>query len=127
MHNLVQEISSPTQPVYSVAVTVPPIGQNILAQRAYLERTRKAVNDGLRAFVLANSDRIALLDMDQHFSVVDVTDSEERNRRGSFWSRDEVHLSPIGYDEMGRLLYRTIVEFYQKKSRAPPPPPPAEA
>ena len=119
MHNLVREISSPEQPVYSVAVTVPPIGQTILNQRAYMEHKRKAVNDGLRAFMLANSDRISLLDMDQHFSMVDVTDGEERNRRGSFWSRDEVHLSARGYDEMGRLLYRTIVEFCQKKARAP--------
>lgn len=117
MHNLVQVKSSPERPVYSVAVTVPPLGQLILSRRGSLDNTRKAINEGLRSFVLARSDRVALLDMDEHFSVA-VADSQERARRGAFWSRDELHLSARGYDEMGSLLYRTITEFHKKRKSA---------
>ena len=101
--------------MYSVAVTVPPLGQLILSRHGNLDHTRKAINEGLRSFVSARSDRVALLDMDEHFSMVDVADSEERARRAALWSRDELHLSAQGYDEMGSLLFRSIVEFHQKR------------
>ena len=119
MHHHVHEMSTQRKrPVYSVAVTVPPFRQLSHPWKLSMDTSRWAVNQELRSFALAHSDHVAFLDLEDYFSVTNVTDSAERARRIALWSYDEVHLSAAGYDEMGSLLYRTIAEFHHKRKHA---------
>jgi hypothetical protein len=114
MHHLVHETSSHrNRPLYSVAMTIPPVSN------PRFEPSRVAVNHELRSYALAHRDHVAFLDMDEYFSVTNVTDSEERARRAALWSYyDDVRLSASGYDKKSSLLFKTIVEFHQRSKTA---------
>ena len=119
MHHHVHEMSTHRKRLmYSVAVTVPPIKQLTHPWKPSIEPSRRALNQELRSFALTHNDHVAFLDLEDYFSVANVTDSAERARRIALWSYDEVHLSAAGYDEMGSQLYRTIAEFHHKRKHA---------
>jgi len=100
LHTMAQNASiSATKPVYTIAITVPQ------SRWPFKPATRYAINEGLRKFALVDCPgRTALLDMESSFN-----QSEAKN--AVFWSDDFVHLSPLGYDAMGKMLYDVMVDF----------------
>ena len=92
LHKLAHNSSADQErlPVFTVAVTLPQ------ARWPFNPQTRLDINEGIRQFVQSDC-HVALLDIEDQWN-----QSVPANAR--FWSRDFVHFSPLGYDELGALL-----------------------
>ena len=96
MHKTVHQHSTIEDPVYTIALTVPTCGWPIS------EPDRSLINSGIRSFARNCSHMIAFLDADE---LLDISKDE---RRSVYWSSDKVHLSDIGYDELGKVRSLTL-------------------
>jgi len=103
MHRIVHKKSSIENPIYSVAISVPPCGWDID------ESVRLAVNNGLKEFAQNCSHMVAFVDADKVFDV------SKNSSKQALWSSDKVHFSELGYDELGNVLFKTMVDFLEMK------------
>jgi lysophospholipase L1-like esterase len=99
IHEVALSRSTQARPTYTLAVTLPQLGVD---GDHPLSAGITEVNEGIRAFAEQNSDRIALLDIENTFN---MSNGESNSR---YWSADFIHLSPLGYDTVGTLIYKTI-------------------
>lgn len=106
MHNTVQQHAlSIKRNIYSMVITIPPRwSDGDQSQRLLL-------NDGLRKYAARCHVSVALLDMEPVFNV-------SRKDTAYLWSRDSLHLSKAGYDQMGGMVYDKMVEFLSAKSES---------
>ena len=84
--------------VYTIAMTIPQLGSSYPDER--LE-----ANEQIRAFASSRSDRVALLELESAFD-------QETPENVRYWSPDGLHLSPIGYDTLGKMLYDVICTHF---------------
>eukprot|EP00597_Dinobryon_sp_UTEXLB2267_P002172 CAMPEP_0170062262 /NCGR_PEP_ID=MMETSP0019_2-20121128/3546_1 /TAXON_ID=98059 /ORGANISM="Dinobryon sp., Strain UTEXLB2267" /LENGTH=182 /DNA_ID=CAMNT_0010268349 /DNA_START=195 /DNA_END=743 /DNA_ORIENTATION=- len=103
MHKMVLQKSNIEDPIYSIVVSIPPCGWNID------ESVRQAVNIGLKEFAKNCSHMVAFVDSDEIFDVL------KNQKKQILWSSDKVHFSDMGYDELGNVLFQTMIEFLEKK------------
>lgn len=102
---------TPGKHTFSIAVTIPqcswlkPKGDKKINH----DEKRKAVNKAIRLTVERCRTRVGLLDLESIFD----QSSEENNK---YWSVDMVHFSPLGYDEIGRLVFEVLKGFQVDKS-----------
>jgi lysophospholipase L1-like esterase len=88
-----------TEPVYTVAITIPEIKEYTNTHH------RLMLNEGIKSFSHRCSQRIALLDFESAFNQ-SVPGNIEK-----YWSPDEIHLSPHGYDKVGEMLHNVMTTF----------------
>lgn len=86
-----------------VAVTLPQMAAEIQFPR--ITRSRTTVNEWMRSFAAANG--LILVDFD---SRIPGCCSGNQTRR--LWSSDGLHMTPEGYDALGRLIYDTVHPFW---------------
>jgi len=77
--------------IYTIAVTIPPLSWPVN------QAARTEVNNALKEYVNKNITRTYLIDLDR---VLTTTHSDKK-----YYSSDNVHFSPIGYDLIGELVY----------------------
>jgi lysophospholipase L1-like esterase len=82
-----------TEPVYTVAITIPEIKEYTNTHH------RLILNEGIKSLSHKCSQRIALLDFESAFNQ-SVPGNIEK-----YWSPDEIHLSPHGYDKVISLAF----------------------
>jgi lysophospholipase L1-like esterase len=90
---------SKSHPVFTMALTLPQMG---VPSDSPLEAGRILVNEGLRAYAHSRSDRVVLLDLENVFD-------QSIPSNVKYWSSDHLHLSAAGYDALGMLIFKTIV------------------
>ncbi len=94
MHKMVHQLSTPTAPVFTVAIAVPQ------SQWTVHHKIRLQLNSELHQYA-AHCPFTEYLDMDP---VLNITLTENK----PLWSSDGLHLSALGYDKMGGLLYESL-------------------
>eukprot|EP01041_Mallomonas_annulata_P003120 gene3120-6138_t len=87
------------QPVYTIAVTIPQSGWAV----ANNIQERYKINEQIRKFVQSCPQRIALLDIENSFD-------QRVPENLKYWSDDRLHLSALGYDALGELLFETMLK-----------------
>lgn len=100
MHRLAHEKLTQSQQqyqVFTVAITIPQLNL------PFRKDNRQELNDGIRNF--ARRCRLtALLDIESFHNP-----SQAANEK--YWSADLVHLSPLGYDEIGSKIFQAMSKF----------------
>lgn len=86
---------------FTIAVTLP---QFPLEAKAVNKR-RLELNKEIRKFAERCQFRVKLFDMESLFDQNDMANNQK------YWSVDNFHFSPLGYDTIGELLFKTILNF----------------
>ena len=86
---------------YTIAVTLP---QFPLEAKA-INSKRLELNTEIRKFAERCQSRVKLFDMETLFDQNDMANNEK------YWSVDHFHFSPLGYDTISDLLFKTILDF----------------
>jgi lysophospholipase L1-like esterase len=85
------------RPIYTIAVTIPQLTWG--GENSNLKRLN--VNENIRKLVKRCNKYIFLFDMESLFD-------QKNEAYKIYWSPDQVHFSPLGYDKIGELLYDLI-------------------
>lgn len=80
--------------IYSFVMTIPPLGWPVN------QTTRDEVNIALREYVTKNITESYLIDLDK---VLTTTHKDKK-----YYSSDNVHFSPAGYDLIGNLIFNGL-------------------
>ena len=88
---------------YTIAVTIPQLPMD--SNNKEVNEKRLEVNKGIRAFAKKCDSRVTLFEMESLFDQNNLVVNKK------YWSVDNVHFSPLGYDTIGQLLYKLILDF----------------
>jgi lysophospholipase L1-like esterase len=101
LHRIALSTGNTTDPIYTVAVTIPQAPPIELNNSPH----RRLLNEGIRKFSERCSQRIALLDLESAFNQSVPGNSEK------FFGPDEIHLNVHGYDRLGELLHHVMTTY----------------